>query len=531
MAEWKKIIVSGSDISQLNNDAGYLASTGTIDSASVAARATTLSPDATASFADLASDARTATSASFATQAGTSRNADSASVAARATELSADATASIADTATTASHALSGAGNFSGSFEGDGSGLTGLAGTLTVDGDTGTQDVDLITDDLQILGTTNEIETAVTKVGNDVKVTLGLPANITVTASFADLAGDARTADSASVAARATELSADATASFADLASDARTADSASEAAHASTASVADRATELSADATASFADVAGTARNTDSASVAARATTLSTDATASFADLASTVHDGNITTAKIADGDVTNAKLANDSITFGSTAQALGTTVSTLSGLDLISATTGTFVLQVYESSSTIITSGSNIFGNDQNDIQQITGSLKQTGSFTISGSILQSYGTISGSFEGDGSGLTGLATVLTVDGDTGTQDVDLITDDLQVLGTSNRITTAVTKVGTDVKVTLDLPDTVEVTASVATRANALSPLATASFADRATSASIADEISQLATASFADSASLLEWHLKVQVHLVDPLRVMVQD
>src|SRR6056300_912091 len=204
MAEWKKIIVSGSDISQLNNDAGYLASTGTIDSASVAARATTLSPDATASFADLASDARTAdsasvaaratelsadatasfadlasdartaTSASFATQAGTSRNADSASVAARATELSADATASIADRATTASFAESGdglfSGSFSGSFEGDGSGLTGLATNLTVDGDTGTEDVDLVNDDLQIIGTAHEIETAVTKVGNDVKV-------------------------------------------------------------------------------------------------------------------------------------------------------------------------------------------------------------------------------------------------------------------------------------------------------------------------------------------------------------------------
>jgi len=86
MAEWKKIVVSGSDISQLNNDSGYLTSGGTIDSASVAARATTLSPDATASFADLASNARTA---------------DSASVAARATSLSADATASFADVAGT----------------------------------------------------------------------------------------------------------------------------------------------------------------------------------------------------------------------------------------------------------------------------------------------------------------------------------------------------------------------------------------------------------------------------------------------
>ena len=86
MATWKKVIVSGSNISQLINDSNYLVATGTIDSASVAARATTLSADATASFADLASDARTA---------------DSASVAARATLLSADATASFADLAST----------------------------------------------------------------------------------------------------------------------------------------------------------------------------------------------------------------------------------------------------------------------------------------------------------------------------------------------------------------------------------------------------------------------------------------------
>ena len=62
--------------------------------------------------------------------------------------------------------------------------------SLTVDGDTGTQDVDLSADDLQFVGTANEIETAVTKVGTDVKVTLGLPDdvtvgnNLTVTGSF-----------------------------------------------------------------------------------------------------------------------------------------------------------------------------------------------------------------------------------------------------------------------------------------------------------------------------------------------------------
>ena len=391
MAEWKKIVVSGSAISQLNNDSNYLVVTDTIDSASVAARATTLSADATASHA------LTTVTASFAVTASHALNVPD-----------------------TASHALT-----------------------------------------------------------------------AVSSSFATQAGTSRLADSASVAARATTLSADATASFADLASDARTATSASIATTAGTASVADRATLLSSDATASFADVAGTARAADSASVAARATTLSADATASFADLAGTVHDGNITTAKIDDGAVTNVKLANDSVTIGTTEIDLGTTTTTLSGLTLISADTGTFVHQIFESSSTIITSGSNIFGNDEADLQQFTGSISQTGSMIVSGNLDVAVGQISGTFVGDGSGLTGLATTLTVDGDTGTQNVNLVDDDLQILGTNNEIDTAVTKVGNDVKVTLSLPDTIEATASVATRANTLAPTATASQADNATTAS----------------------------------------
>ena len=58
-----------------------------------------------------------------------------------------------------------------------------IATALTVDGDTGAQNVDLLTDDLQIIGTSNEIETAVTKPaspGTDVKVQIGLPNNVTI---------------------------------------------------------------------------------------------------------------------------------------------------------------------------------------------------------------------------------------------------------------------------------------------------------------------------------------------------------------
>jgi len=62
-------------------------------------------------------------------------------------------------------------------------GTATVATALTVDGDSGAQDVDLLTDDLQIIGTTNEIETAVTKPaspGTDVRVKIGLPSDVTI---------------------------------------------------------------------------------------------------------------------------------------------------------------------------------------------------------------------------------------------------------------------------------------------------------------------------------------------------------------
>ena len=81
-----------------------------------------------------------------------------------------------------------------------------------------------------------------------------------------------------------------------------------------------------------------------------------------------------------------------------------------------------------------------------------QIADSLGTLGSNSFTGSF-------SGSFTGDGSGLTGLATTLTVDGDTGTQDVDLLADDLQII-TDSTLNSVVTKVGNDVKVTLNIPN-----------------------------------------------------------------------
>lgn len=59
-------------------------------------------------------------------------------------------------------------------------GVANVATALTVDGDSGTAGVDLLNDDLQVLGTSNEIETAVSKVGTDVKVVIGLPNNVNI---------------------------------------------------------------------------------------------------------------------------------------------------------------------------------------------------------------------------------------------------------------------------------------------------------------------------------------------------------------
>ena len=68
-------------------------------------------------------------------------------------------------------------GSFSGSFQGDGSGLTGLATTLDVSGSDGTGiSVDLLTQDLTITGTANEIET--TAAGTT--LTIGLPNDVTI---------------------------------------------------------------------------------------------------------------------------------------------------------------------------------------------------------------------------------------------------------------------------------------------------------------------------------------------------------------
>lgn len=67
-------------------------------------------------------------------------------------------------------------GSFSGSFTGDGSGLSGLATTLTISGSTAGSTVALGSQTLTIAGTANEIDTAATAQ----TITVGLPNDVTI---------------------------------------------------------------------------------------------------------------------------------------------------------------------------------------------------------------------------------------------------------------------------------------------------------------------------------------------------------------
>lgn len=68
-------------------------------------------------------------------------------------------------------------GSFSGSFQGDGSQLTGIPTVLNISGSTGGGSVDLLTQTLSVVGTSNEIETS----ASGQTITIGLPNDVTIT--------------------------------------------------------------------------------------------------------------------------------------------------------------------------------------------------------------------------------------------------------------------------------------------------------------------------------------------------------------
>lgn len=89
--------------------------------------------------------------------------------------------------ATTNASGLTHSGSFSGSFEGDGSQLTGLVSTLTIDADAGgTSTVDLQSQTLDIAGTANEIETSVSAQTISVGIVTNptLSGNVTITGNL-----------------------------------------------------------------------------------------------------------------------------------------------------------------------------------------------------------------------------------------------------------------------------------------------------------------------------------------------------------
>lgn len=198
MAEWKKVIVSGSDISQLNNNANYIVN---------GQSGVTLTGSFTGSFAGdgsgltgitadvLANSLTNGEGISTFTFDGSAAVSVAVSGAAQLSDNAITkwndtdgkfVDSSLTDNGTTitgtTSIQLSGAnssltGSFTGSFAGDGSGLTGIATALNISGSDGNGiTIDLKTEDLTIAGTANEIET--TAAGNT--ITIGLPNDVTI---------------------------------------------------------------------------------------------------------------------------------------------------------------------------------------------------------------------------------------------------------------------------------------------------------------------------------------------------------------
>ena len=170
--------------------------------------------------------------------------------------------------------------------------------------------------------------------------------------------------------------------------------------------------------------------------------------------------------------GSIANAKLANSAITISGTSVSLGGSITDETLFGGTGVVTGSAQINAdsitnFDTNVKAKLDADTVISGSTQVVASLVNQATDFGTGRISGdNIGDAAGTttFTGSFVGNGAGLTGLATNLTVDGDSGTQDVDLIADDLQFLGTSNEIVTAVTKDGTDVKVTMSLPDDVTI-------------------------------------------------------------------
>lgn len=197
MAEWKKVIVSGSNITQLNNDANYISNgdsgvylTGSFTgsfagdgSGLTGITADTLANALTSGegISTFTFDGSAAVSVAVSGAAQLSNNAitkwndtDGKFVDSSLTDNGTTITGTTSIQLSGANTSLT--GSFTGSFAGDGSGLTGLATTLSGSTDSGNFEVDLLTQYLTVQGTANEIETSAA----GQTITIGLPNDVII---------------------------------------------------------------------------------------------------------------------------------------------------------------------------------------------------------------------------------------------------------------------------------------------------------------------------------------------------------------
>jgi hypothetical protein len=120
------------------------------------------------------------------------------------------------------------------------------------------------------------------------------------------------------------------------------------------------------------------------------------------------------------------------------------------------------------------VIVSGSNAILNQLNvDVNQQITPLAATTFLS---------GSFSGSFYGNGSNLTGIASTLNVTGSVGSGSFNLKTQGLTVLGTANEVTSVVTSGSNGITVTVGLPDDVTITNDLRVNGD-LTVVGTASF------------------------------------------------
>ena len=187
MATWKKVVVSGSNISQLNNDANYLTagtlvvpngfSTASFDGTALISNSLTGSLNFASSSGQglrISADAGTDT---LTFGLGDIPNASlrySGSILGSTPVTLGETVTSIAGLTLTNTQAT---GSFTGSFVGDGSGLTGVPTTLNINaGSGGPSTVALQSQTLTIAGTSLEVETSV----SGQTITIGLPNDVTI---------------------------------------------------------------------------------------------------------------------------------------------------------------------------------------------------------------------------------------------------------------------------------------------------------------------------------------------------------------